>query len=410
MSVSNTADIVIIGGGIIGNSIAAYLSNKTESKIVLLEQNQLCSGSTSLSASLVTKLRNQTNLIPFIEETYKAIDRMEKKFGESLGKRKVGCLHLASSQNSEDKIHELVQIANQFNIHVETADKQDIKTQIPWLDTEKIQKAIFVPDEFYLDGSILAMAYFKEARLNGIEYHTNTTVTEIITNDYKVLGVKTNNITWYSSTVIDAAGIWSNLLLKNLRTPVPFAPVRSLYFITETNPEKYPGNQPICILPDANAYTRPESGALLIGFRDQNSPWFHPFGINQNLISQNFISEEEKWEILINETSGLQNLIPDFEDIGIAHTIAAPCAYTHDGNLVLGEIPKIEGLYIATGCNGGGIATSGGIGRVITELVLNEKSFAKIKPFQPDRIVDFNPFSEEFMQTCSATRSRKKSG
>ena len=410
MKNQNNFDAIIIGGGILGNAVAAYLTQKSKLKVLLLEQNRICTGSTSFSASLVTKLRHQTNLIPFIEETHHAVFRLEKNLGESLGERRVGCLHIASGSDSVKELKKLMLIADNFGITTQTVDKGFIRERVPWLVSEKVKDALFVPDEFFIDGTLLGMAFFKAARQNGLHYQTNCTVTRILSGNNRIIGVESDKVQYKASIIVDTAGIWSNLLLEEHDALLPYAPVRSLYFITEVNAEKYPVNQPICILPDVNAYTRPETGALLFGLRDRGSPWTHLAEIQKDLSNQIFINQNEQWDILMNETAGLGSIMKDFEQLKIAHTIAAPCAYTHDGNPLLGSVNQPEGLFVATGCNEAGIATSAGFGRVIAETVLGEKPFLSINSFNPVRMQESHPLSEEFMQQCSDRRSQKKSG
>jgi sarcosine oxidase, subunit beta len=410
MKNQNIFDVIIIGGGILGNAVADYITQNSKLKILLLEQNQLCTGSTSFSASLVTKLRHETNLIPFIEETHHAVSRLEKVHGESLGERRVGCLHVASDSDSLKELKKLKLIADESGIVSQTVDKEFIRDRVPWMVSEKVKDALFVPDEFFIDGYLLGMAFFKSARLNGLIYKTNCKVIRIISGNNKITGVESDKGIYSAPIIIDTAGIWTNLLLKEHDVLLPYAPVRSLYFITEVNIENYPVSQPICILPDANAFSRPETGALLIGLRDSQSPWTHPAEIQKDMSNQKSITQNEQWNILINETAGLSSIMKDFEHLKIAHAIAAPCAYTHDGNPLLGSVKQLEGLFVATGCNGAGISTSAGFGRVIAEIVLGKEPFVSINDYNPARLQKSHPFSEEFMQKCSARRSRKKSG
>jgi len=407
---NSTSDIVIIGGGIIGNAIAYYLSLKTRARIMVIEQNHLCSGSTSLAGSLITKLRGNTQLIPMVEETHRAVSFLKDFIPGSLNENRVGCLHVAVSDDALANLEQLKNIADNFNIDTEKVTSGWIKKHIPWLKTDEIKKALFAPDEFVVDGTQLGLVYASAAQKMGVKYFIHNEVTQILAENGKVTGVNTSCGPFTAEVVIDAAGIWSNRLLSPLNVLLPYAPVRSVYFITEPNPEKYPANQPVCILPDASAFTRPDKGALLFGIRDKNSTAIHPQRLNHDLHDQTFISPCEMWDILKNQAATLQSLMNEPNDLIIARNVAAPCAYSYDGNPVIGKVLGFEGLFAATGCSGGGIATSAGFGRLMAELVLNEPTFVQPEPFNPARFPEADPYSDEFMQHCSGLRSGKKSG
>lgn len=405
-----TYDIIIIGGGIIGNAIAFYLSLKSGAKIAVIEQKNLCSGSTSLSGSLVTKLRANTKLIPLVEETHRSVSFLKDFIPGSLNENRTGCLHVAVSDDAVANLKQLKEIAGNFNIETETVTNGWLRQSIPWLKTSEIQKALFVPDEFVIDGIQLGLVYASAARKMGVKYFINHEVTRFLTENNRITGVETNCGQINAGIVIDAAGIWSNRLLSSLNILLPYAPVRSVYFITEIDPQRYPANQPVCIFPDANAFSRPNSGALLFGIRDKNSPAIHPKSLNHDLHDQTFITPCELWDILKNQAEKLLSLMNEPDELIITRNVAAPCAYSYDGNPIIGKLPGIEGLFAATGCSGGGIAASGGFGRLMAEIVLNEPTFVQTKPFNPDRFPEADPYSDEFMQLCSLQRSGKKSG
>ena len=407
---NSASDIIIIGGGIIGNAIAYYLSMKTHARIVVIEQNHLCSGSTSLAGSLITKLRGNTQLIPMVEETHRAVSFLKDFIPDSINENRVGCLHVAISNDSVKSLEQLKNIADNFNIDTETVTSAWIRNHIPWLKTAEIQKALFAHDEFLVDGTQLGLVYAAAARKMGVKYFIHTEVTQLLAENGKVTGVNTSCGQFTAEVVIDAAGIWSNRLLSALNVLLPYAPVRSVYFITEPNPEKYPPNQPVCILPDASAFTRPWDGALLFGIRDKNSPATHPLRLHHDLHDQSFISPCEMWDILKNQAATLLSLMNEPDNLKIGRNVAAPCAYSYDGNPLIGKVAGFEGLFAATGCSGGGIAASAGIGRLMAELVLNEPTFVQPEPFNPARFPEADPYSDEFMEQCSRQRSGKKSG
>lgn len=405
-----TNDIIIVGGGIIGNAIAYYLSLKTRARIVVIEQNHLCSGSTSLAGSLITKLRGNTQLIPLVEETHRAVSFLKDFIPGSINENRIGCIHVAISDETVKNLEQLKNIADDFNIDTETVTSGWIRKHVPWLKTGEIQKALFTPDEFLVDGTQLGFVYAAAARKMGVKYFIHNEVTQLLAENGKVTGVNTSVGKYAAEVVIDAAGIWSNRLLSPLNFLLPYAPVRSVYFITEPNPEKYPVNQPVCILPDASAFTRPDKGALLLGIRDKSSPATHPQRLHHDLHDQTFISPCEMWDILKNQAATFRRLMNEPNDLKIARNVAAPCAYSYDGNPVIGKIAGFEGLFAATGCSGGGIAASAGFGRLMAELVLNEPTFVQPEPFNPARFPEADPYSDEFMQQCSQQRSGKISG
>jgi glycine/D-amino acid oxidase-like deaminating enzyme len=405
-----TNDIIIAGGGIIGNAIAYYLSLKTRARILLIEQNQLCSGSTALAGSLITKLRANTQFIPMVDETHRAVSFLKNLIPGSINENKVGCLHVAVSDETEKKLEQLKNIADNFGIDTETVSNRWIEKNVPWLKSGAIQKTLFAPDEFFVDGTQLGLVYAAAARKMGVKYFIHTEVTQLLAENGKVTGVNTSGGQFEAEVVIDAAGIWSNRLLSPLNVLLPYSPVRSVYFITEPNPEKYPVNQTVCILPDANAFTRPDKGALLFGIRDKSSPATHLQRLSNDIRDQAFISPCEIWDILKKQAATLRSLMIEPNDLKIARYVAAPCAYSFDGNPVIGKIAGFEGLYAATGCSGGGIAASAGFGRLMAELVLNEPTFVQPEPFNPARFPEADPYSDEFMEQCSRQRSGKKSG
>jgi len=409
MTPTTIVDIIIIGGGIIGNSIAAYLSRKTEVTILVAEQNMLCSGSTSLAGSLITRLREKTNLIPLISETFSMVSEIRNTLNFNIGENKTGSLHISTDHPPVLNTIDLQQIAQKFDIDTYDVDKNFIEKNVPWIKTEKVRQALFVPDDFYVDGIKLGLAYARMARQNGVQYRTNEAVSEILITNEKVVGVKLNGENVYAPVVIDAAGIWSNRLLEKHNVSVPAAPVRSIYFLTKVKPGFFPEKHPICIMPDVKAFSRPSNGALLFGIRDSKSSFTHPRNLPHHISDRKYIHADEMWHVLKNEAQEFCQLIKKTEEIEIAHWVAAPCSYSFDGNPVIGKISGIGGLYAATGCNGAGIAVSAGLGRLVAEIVLGEKTFIPIDEFSPSRFSG-DVYADEFMQLCSAQRSQKKSG
>ena len=240
--------------------------------------------------------------------------------------------------------------------------------------------------------------------------HQYTNVEEVLYEKDQITGVKTDQGIIHADVVVDAAGAWSNLLASQVNEPIPMAPVRSVYWITGSRPDLFHSKQPMAIFPDANAYCRPEGNALLFGIRDNHGKHMDPNEIPKSLVGLNLISEEEQWDILTEEGAKFTHFFPAFEEMEIAHCISGFSTYTPDASLALGSARNLDGFYAASGCSGAGVATSGGYGRIIAELIYGMDPFTDIEPFKLDRFGPIDPFDANFRQRCANARSQKKEG
>ncbi|MEQ6120484.1 FAD-dependent oxidoreductase [Reichenbachiella sp. MALMAid0571] len=403
------SEVVVIGAGTIGCAITYYLAKKSV-KVRLLERNTIGSGNTSLAASLLTKIRSKPDIIPLVQETYHAMDSLNDEIENKLDIQMVGSLHLAASDKSVEDLDQLTSIADDFNISHSYISKSEMQAMVPWLKTDEIIKASFMPDDAFMDAYVLTNAFAEAARKHGAVIQQYTNIEGLVQEGDCIKGVKTKDGIIECDYVVDAAGAWSNLLSLQVGIGLPVTPVRSNYWITSANPQLFPATQPIVILPDASAYTRPESGALLFGLRESKSVHFNPEKLPSDLTGYVFGDPEDRWNILLEQGERLQRFFPKFDEIEIAHYIAGVSTYTPDGMFVLGGLPQIKGFLAATGCSGAGVAVSGGMGRIISEIITGTNPYCDINPFKIDRFGALNPLSEEFRQRCADARSHKKSG
>lgn len=403
-------DVVVIGAGTIGSAAAYYLSRQSVGKVALFDKGDIGGGAASWAASLLTQVRAKTETIPLVQETYRAIAALEAQLGESLGARRVGSLQIAASDKTAASIEGLVDVANRFAIRNQWVDAATVQDMLPWYDAGKMQKASFMPDDVFLDAFVLANAYARAAKLNGASVFAHTAVQEICAENGVVSGIKTKDGFIPARFVVDAAGGWSNLLSMPHQVPLAMTPVRSIYWITKADPALFPAEQPMTVLPDAMAYTRPETGGLLFGIRDRESNYVNPKALPETYNGRQFIEESKHWEILLDEGRAFRSFFPSFDDVQIAHCITGVSTYTPDSRFVIGESPRLSGFYGATGCVGAGVAMSAGFGRIVSELIAGKVPYTDIAPFALDRLGDFDPFSEAFMASCSAARSNKKDG
>ncbi|QTE22827.1 NAD(P)/FAD-dependent oxidoreductase [Polaribacter cellanae] len=402
--------VVIIGGGTIGTGVAYYVSKMGKAEVILVDRDYIGSGNTSSAASLITLARSKKSIVPLVKETITAIEEMEVLLNEPSGVMKVGSIHVAASDATEKNIRGLMKIADEFDLNYEWLLPNQIKEKLPWVDIENVRGGAFMKDDCYLESTVLANNYAKAAIKYGTEIKQYTTVEKILHTNGKITGVKTQDGIIECDMVVDAAGAWSNLLSMPMNEAIPMAPVRSIYWLTGKRPELFNANQPIAIFPDASTYCRPDGEALLFGIRDKEGVHINPKELPNNMLGFKMIDDEEHWNILMNEGDGFQKFFPEFQDMEIAHCISGISTYTPDASLTVGKSNYVEGLYIATGCSGAGVATSGGYGRIIAELIYNKPLFTEIESFSINRFGNIDPFDNDFRQQCADARSKKKEG
>ena len=404
-----TTDIVIIGGGVLGGAVAFYLAKLNPGRIVLLERHAVAQGNSSLAAGLLTRGRFKPALIPLVLQTYRAIEEIETNTGESLGMRQTGCLYAAVSPGHQKELRDLADISKQAGLRVEWLDRADAAELLPWLKLPRDSNLIFMPDDGYIDGYTIASKYLQVARKSGVEVREQTTVLGIHREAQRVTGVKTNKGDIEAGLVIDAAGVWAQMLANEIGVSLPMAPVRSHYWLTE-NHQAFSPRQPFVILPDARAYARPENNRLLFGLRETQSVAVNPRELPESMNGYAFKQDPQGWDSLLEGIPEFSKFLPMIEELEISSYIKGFSNYTPDGNFALGVFPGVEGFLAASGCSGAGIAMSGGIGRFIAELATGRSPFVDGSPHRLDRFGAIDPLSSEFLQRCAAARSGKVTG
>ncbi|RAU19903.1 hypothetical protein DN062_02185 [Nitrincola tibetensis] len=414
------SDILIIGGGILGLSCAWSIASSAPigSRITLLESNTLSSGTTSQAAALLTRARPNQDMARLVAATFKAISKLEAELNESLPLRKVGSLHISMGHESADYLTSTETAARLFDLRHHRVNPKQVKQLSPWLNTQKIDNALLVEDDGYMDPVQLSQAYAAAARKKGVQIKQGVTIKDLFVASQGIQGVLTNQGIFEAPQVICCAGPWSIKLLHDYEVRLGMAAVRSHYWITDVNPALFPTHAPMVIMPDIKAYARPEVGGLLFGLRDQQavyaSPdqqavYASPDQIPASIHGFEFDQDPKGLECLEDQWQGLSDLFPSLNDIGIAHYISGISSYTPDGKPII-DATSISGLYVATGCSGGGIAISGGVGEAMANLVLNKTTAGSLETFSINRFGAIDPLDQAFMVECAQARSQKKSG
>jgi sarcosine dehydrogenase len=266
---------LIIGGGIIGCSIAYHLARMGEKDIVLLEKSALTHGATWHAAGLVGQLRSSRNTTRMLQKSVALYDRIAAETGQETDWKKVGSLRLAASPDRMMEAKRLATMARSFGLEMQVISPTEAFDLFPLIDTKGLEGAAFIPTDGHVDPASLCQAIAKGARMGGADIRLGVKVTDFRTDGRRITGVTTSNGTYEAQNVILAAGMWSRELGAKLGLKIPACAVEHQYIVTEAIPD-CPANLPSLRDPDRLVYYKPEAGGrLLIGGYE---PHTQPFG------------------------------------------------------------------------------------------------------------------------------------
>jgi sarcosine oxidase, subunit beta len=291
-------------------------------------------------------------------------------------------------------------------VRVETVGRRAAGALCPWLDVSRARLLVLLPDAGYIDGPRLAMAYAQAARARGARIWRGVTVEDILVDGTTVVGVRTQRGLVRTPNVVNAAGAWSPRLARSIGWYVAAAATRSHFWITAAN-DAGKSDQPNVTLPDYRAYTRREMGGLLIGLQEPVSRTFDPFELDPDLDRVPLFDETADLDLLARQVGPMREVVPGIDNWQFAHHIAGLSMYTPDGKFLIGSFPGLSGLFLAAGCCGSGVGASGGIGRLVADLVLDRNPSVDAELFRPDRFGAVDSANAEFRSRCVAARAAK---
>ena len=403
------AAVVIVGGGVIGSSIAYHLCVAGVTDVLVLERNELSSGATARSAGLLSHARSDRNVTRMISRTRRTIGELEERIGEPLDFRHVGVIRAVHSSEREQEMLAMEACLVAEGIEPEPIDRHVARSLCPWLDLAEASRIIFVPSDGYIDGARLGTAYARAARTLGARMRRGVDVTGAIIQDGMPVGVDTSLGAIRCGTLVQACGAWSVQFAETVGFAFPAAPTRSHYWMTAPDGNGAP-ERPNVQLPDFRAYFRSEVGGLLVGLQEPRSRTYDPQEIGSDMEEAPLYEEGNDMELLLAQAGALRPAVPQVDEWRFAHHIAGLSMYTPDGKFVLGRVESVPNFLVAGGCCGSGVAASGGIGHTIAALATGGEPEIDLGPFRAGRFGSVDPRSETFRERCSAARSGKSRG
>jgi sarcosine dehydrogenase len=364
------ADVVVIGGGIIGCSTAYHLAKDHKLNVVLLEQNKLTSGSTWHAAGLVGQLRSSASITQVLKYSVELYKKLDAETGLATGWKMTGCLRLANNENRWIEYKRLATTAQSFGMEMHLLTPAEVKKMWPLLNIDDLVGASFLPTDGQASPSDIAQSLAKGARMHGAKLIEGARVTSFDIKDDRVTAVNTNQGKIICEKVVNCGGQWARQIGAMAGVSVPLQPVKHQYVITE----KVAGLSADAATirdPDRRTYFKEEVGGLVFGGYEPD-----PIGWTQGDVPDNFEFQlfEDDWDHFEQHMTEALVRVPALENTGIKKMIHGPESFTADGNFILGAAPEIKNFYVGAGFNAFGIASGGGAGWVLADWVARDEA------------------------------------
>lgn len=357
--IKNKANAVIIGGGVIGASIAFFLSKAGMNDIVVIEKEELLgSASTGLCAGGIRQQFGTEINTRICMESVKIFENFDKIVGEKIEFAQAGYLFIASKEETFKNFQKNALMHKSLGLDVKVLSPAQIKEKVPFVNTDDLLGGTFCQSDGFADPNEVTQAFATAARKNGVVFCNKIEAKEIKLDGNKIKSVVTNDGEIETPVIVNAAGAWAQEIAKMAAIDLPVLPYRRQIFITEPFKE-IPDVIPMIVDFDSGVYMRKESGGVLMGKADPNDP---P-GINFHV--------DEDFKIHVVELA--LHRIPVLEKANLMRGWAGLYEITPDHHAILGKVPEVEGFILANGFSGHGFMQAPAVGKLVSEVILGQK-------------------------------------
>ena len=359
------ARVVIVGGGVIGCSVAYHLAKIGWNDVVLLERKQLTSGTTWHAAGLVGQLRpsiNMTKLAKYTGELYRGL---EAETGQATGYRQCGSISMATNYERFEELRRSASMAKVFDLPVNVLGPSEIKALYPIANVDDVVGGIHIPSDGYANAVDITQALAKGARAGGVRIFENTKVTKIRQDGERVTGVETDEGQIDADYVVLCGGMWTRDLAASVGVTAPLQACEHYYVLFE-GVEGLTPQLPVLRDYDYCAYYKYDAGKLLVGaFEPHARPWGVE-GISEDFCFDEIAGNFEHFEPVLVDA---MRRVPALETAGIKKFFCGPESFTPDVRYHLGESAELKNCFVAAGLNSIGLQSAGGIGKVMAEWI-----------------------------------------
>ncbi|MEK1932566.1 MAG: FAD-dependent oxidoreductase, partial [Pararhizobium sp.] len=367
MSLPTEARVVIIGGGILGCSIAYHLGKLGWGKdTVLLERKKLTSGTTWHAAGLVRASLYSESLTKLAKYTTELYQTLEKETEQATGFVQPGSLSVATSEARWEEFRRGADMLQSFEVECIELDRAGVQEKWPLLNPDDVIGGIFYPKDGKCNPADTTMALARGARMQGAKIFEDTKVEEVLVENGRVTGVRTPEGIIKAQYVVCAAGMWSREIGQKLGVNIPLHACEHFYIVTEPMEGMTP-DLPVMRDMDQCAYYKEDAGKLLLGaFEPKAKPW------GMNGIREDFAFDElpEDFDHFAPILEGAMHRVPSLQKVGIRKFFNGPESFTADQRYILGPAPELKNFFVAAGFNSIGIQSGGGAGMALAHWIV----------------------------------------
>ena len=380
------ARVVVIGGGIIGCSVAYHLAHMGCKDVVLLERDQLTSGTTWHAAGLMVTFGSTSETSTEMRKyTRDLFCRLEAETGQATGFKPIGFIEVAADDDRLEEYRRVAAFNRYCGVDVQEISPREVGDLFPLARTDDIRAGFYVNDDGRVNPVDATMALAKGARLQGARIIEGVAVTDVLTKGGAVSGVRTAKADIAAEIVVNCAGMWARQLGAKSRVSIPLQAAEHYYLITDTIPD-IRADWPILEDPGSHAYIREEGGGLMIGlFEPVCAPW-KVGGIPEDF---SFGTLPPDWDRMTPYLEKAMQRVPISADTGVKLFFCGPESFTPDLQPIVGEAPELKNYFVGAGLNSIGILTAGGIGRLLAQWILDGRPEADITGLNIDRLFSY---------------------
>ncbi|MFQ5971170.1 MAG: FAD-dependent oxidoreductase [Alphaproteobacteria bacterium] len=358
--------VVIIGGGIVGCSVAYHLTRLGWTDVTVLERKKLTCGTTWHAAGLIGQLRGTRNMTRLAQYTAELYGALEAETGQATGFKQNGSITIATNRERLEELQRGASMARTFGLEIRVIGPEEIRERWPLLNVDDVVGGIFLPRDGQTNPIDTATALAKGAKARGAVVVEDTKVLRVLAEDGRVSGVVTGHGEIEAEFVVNCAGMWARELGRLSGVSVPLHACEHFYVLTEEM-SAVPPDLPVLRNPDGHAYFKEDAGKLLIGaFEPHAKPW------GMDGIPEDFAFDElpEDFDHFAPVLEGAIDRVPALREIGIRKFFNGPESFTPDNRYLLGEAPELSNYFVAAGFNSIGIQSAGGAGKVLAEWIV----------------------------------------